>query len=77
VFGEQHPDCYHKSSINTDETTLGIPTMTTKTSPFVLYKTFIDAYMKGHPEIAKSVCNLTKSFSLINRSFSSFAITTH
>jgi hypothetical protein len=31
--------------------------MTTKNSPFVLYKTFIDAYMKGHPEVAKVVCN--------------------
>jgi len=77
VFGEQHPDCYHKFSINTYETTLGIPTMTTKTSPFVLYKKFIDAYMKGHPEIAKTVCNFTKSFSSINRSSSSFAITMH
>jgi hypothetical protein len=31
--------------------------MATKNSPFVLYKTFIDAYMKGHPEVAKVVCN--------------------
>ncbi|CAF2145043.1 unnamed protein product [Rotaria magnacalcarata] len=27
--------------------------MTTKSSPFVLYKTFIDAYMQGHSEVAK------------------------
>lgn len=30
--------------------------MTTKNSPFALYKPFIDAYMKGHPDVAKVVC---------------------
>ncbi|CAF1119590.1 unnamed protein product [Adineta steineri] len=31
--------------------------MTKKTSPFVLYKNFIDAYMKGHPDVAKCLCH--------------------
>ncbi|CAF4336056.1 unnamed protein product [Rotaria sp. Silwood2] len=29
--------------------------MAMKTSPFALYKTFIDAYMQGHPEVVKSL----------------------
>ena len=29
--------------------------MPTKTSTFALYRPFIDAYMKGHPDVAKVV----------------------
>ena len=28
-----------------------------KSATFALYKPFIDAYLKGHPDVAKVVCN--------------------
>ena len=54
--------------------------MMSKPSPFGLYKTFIDVYMKSHPEVAKFVrvnfCCLVTFFSFFLFLFS-YVITMH